>query len=160
MCACACSHADAHFFHSAGFSQSSFVVLKKDVVSEHASDCTSMHFHHNPTDTQQNRARTHEVSFSEVQLHQTLSGARLTIRPKYFSPQVIIPTCTTRTILRTSTCLSPTTRCNVQPPVPRQKTLERTSSREPADEFKCWARVQATSCFETQVANRRNSQRS
>ena len=74
----------------------------------HFDDRIHMHVHDNPMDTQHHSALTHEVSLG--------SATPLRIRPTYLSPQVMSPTCTTRTTpLRTSTCPSPATRCKVLP---------------------------------------------
>ena len=86
-------------------------------------------------DTVHHRAHTHEETLGSTPplrnpSDPARSGARLVIRPNYLPPQVMSPICTTRTPLRTSTCLSPTTRCKCQPPVLRQKTLQRLSQQK------------------------------
>ena len=122
-------HADAHFYTPQDFVHQAFVVLKKKSYQSMRL-IAAMRFHDNPTDTLQHRAHTLEVTHQKhnsTEEPQALREVRRPIRPNYIRPQVMSPTCTTRTNLRTSTCLSPTTRCKVQPPVLEQKTPQRHS---------------------------------
>ena len=76
---------------------STFVVLERKLCHRHIDDRIHMHFHDNPTDTQHQSALTHEVSLpctTPLRTFEELRGVLSAIKPNYFHPQVVSPTCT------------------------------------------------------------------
>ena len=120
-----------------------FVVLRRKLCHRHFDDRIHMHFHHNSdghSAPQCKHLRTKPRQTTPIKDPQKVRGVRLAITLNYFPPQIVSPTCTTSTTLRTSTCLSPPTQCKVQKPVLSQKTPRNDSpSRRLTDEFWDWA---------------------
>ena len=117
-----------------------------------------MHFHDNPTDTQNQSALTHEVSLpntTPLRTFEALRGVLSAIKPNYFHPQVVSPTCTSNFYVSIS---SDTVRNSATSS--ETEDVATTRQQKLTFEFWSWEQSTATSCTESKFANRRNSQRS
>ena len=136
---------------------STFVVLERKLCHRHIDDCIHMHFHDYPTDTQHQSALTHEVSLpstTPLRTFEALRGVLSAIKPNYFHPQVVSPTCTSNLYVSISsdTVRSSATSSETQ-------DVATTRQQKLTFEFWSWEQSTATSCTRSKVAKRRNSQR-